>query len=294
MNQVFVCAQAAEDPKEIYLDSSRTALKVKVQLPPISTNKAPTELYYHIYQDQGRWRSLIKQGTCLFIHGAKLHHDLEAREHSLHGGNPAVVDDSFPIYNSVILTGRIAKDPDVSNPMTFKTTESGLMIANMSLTVSKGKMTADLFNFTAMNKVTDSFKPAELLVNLCKKGTGITVQGQLITDSWFDHGSKQQRYNTKIQVKQMTLAPKTEMTSNTIKPTTTIATESVPKSLWGGRTADSELPDSPHQAAIATPQNQTPETEQAEPKPPMAIAEPWGANTNGLPPLPNNESAQPF
>ena len=287
MNQVFVCAQAAEDPKEIYLDSSRTAIKVKVQLPPISTNKAPTELYYHIYQDQGRWRSLIKEGTCLFIHGAKLHHDLEAREHSLHGGNPAVVDDSFPIYNSVILTGRIAKDPDVNNPMTFKTTDSGLMIANMSMTVSKGKMTADLFNFTSMNKVDDAFRPAELLVNLCKKGTGITIQGQLITDSWFDHNAKQQRHNTKIQLKQMTLAPKAELASNTIKPATTIATESAPKSLWGGRTAESGLPESPHQAAIAM-------AEPPAPQAPMAIAEPWGDNTNGLPPLPNNESEQPF
>ena len=281
MNQVFVCAQATEDPKEIYLDSSRTALKVKVQLPPISANKAPTELYYHIFQDQARWRSLIKAGTCLFIYGAKLHHDLEAREHSIHGGNPAIVDDSFPIYNSVILTGRVAKDPDQTNPMTFKTTDSGLMIANMSMTVSKGKASADLFNFTSMNKMNDAFRPAELLVNLCKKGTGITIQGQLITDSWFDHKSKQQRYNTKIQMKQMTLAPKTELTSNSIKPTTTIATDIEPKPLWGGRTAESEPV----------------ETSVSEPVKPMAVAEPWGESTNSLPSLPVNDSTsskEPF
>ena len=285
MNQVFVCAQVAEEPKEIYLDSSRTALKVKVQLPPISSNKAPTELYYHIYQDQGRWRSLITQGTCLFIYGAKLHHDLEAREHSIHGGNPAIVDDSFPIYNTVILTGRIAKDPDPTNPMTFKTTDSGLMIANMSMTVSKGKASADLFNFTSMNKVNDSFKPAELLVNLCKKGTGITIQGQLITDTWFDNKLKQQRFNTKIQMKQMTLAPKTESSSGTIKPATTIATDSTPKSLWGGRTAEVDQTEQASQETIAV---------VTEAKEPMAIAEPWGNNTNGLPSLPNSESSQPF
>lgn len=288
MNQVFVCAQAAENPKEIYLDSSRTALKVKVQLPPISTNKAPTELYYHIYQDQGRWRSLIKEGTCLFICGAKLHHDLKAREHSIHGGNPAVVDDSFPIYNSVILTGRIAKDPDQTNPMTFKTTESGLMIANMSMTVGKGKMSADLFNFTSMNKVDDNFRPAEMLVNLCKKGTGITIQGQLVTDSWFDHNTKQQRYNTKIQLKQMTLAQKTEATPNTIKSTTTLPTDSSPKSLWGGRTAES-MAESPHQAAIAQTQPVENAVATKEPVAPPAIAEPWGNDTKGLPPLPNDK-----
>ena len=285
MNQVFVCAQVAEEPKEIYLDSSRTALKVKVQLPPISSNKAPTELYYYIYQDQARWRSLITQGTCLFIYGAKLHHDLEAREHSIHGGNPAIVDDSFPIYNTVILTGRIAKDPDLTNSKTYKLTESGLMIANMSITVSKGKAIADLFNFTSMNKANDSFRPAELLVNLCKKGTGITIQGQLITDTWFDNKLKQQRFNTKIQMKQMTLAPKTESSSGTIKPATTIATDSTPKSLWGGRTAEVDQTEQASQETIAV---------VTEAKEPMAIAEPWGNNTNGLPSLPNSESSQPF
>jgi single-stranded DNA-binding protein len=285
MNQVFVCAQVAEEPKEIYLDSSRTALKVKVQLPPISSNKAPTELYYYIYQDQARWRSLITQGTCLFIYGAKLHHDLEAREHSIHGGNPAIVDDSFPIYNTVILTGRIAKDPDLTNSKTYKLTESGLMIANMSMTVSKGKAIADLFNFTSMNKANDSFRPAELLVNLCKKGTGITIQGQLITDTWFDNKLKQQRFNTKIQMKGMTLAPKTEFSSGTIKPATTIATDSTPKSLWGGRTAEVDQEEQASQETIAV---------VTEAKEPMAIAEPWGNNTNGLPSLPNSESSQPF
>tara|TARA_R110002020_G_scaffold470314_2_gene696102 strand:- start:8206 stop:9057 length:852 start_codon:yes stop_codon:yes gene_type:complete len=283
MNQVFVCAQATEDPKTIHVEvnSSRTALKVKVQLPPISANKAPTELYYHIFQDQERWRSLIQAGTCLFICGAKLHHDLDAREHSIHGGIPAIVDDSFPIYNSVILTGRIAKEPDQTNPRTFKTTESGLMIANMSMTVSKAKASADLFNFTSMNKVNDAFRPAELLINFCKKGTGITIQGQLITDSWFDHEKKQQRYNTKIQMKQMTLAPKTNFVPGSIESTTTINSDSEPKPLWGGRTAESEPV----------------ETSVSEPVKPMAIAEPWGESTNGLPSLPVNDSTsskEPF
>ena len=90
---------------------------------------------------------------------------------------------------------------------------------------------------------------------------------------------------TKIQLKQMTLAPKTDAVPNTIKSTTTLPTDSAPKSLWGGRTAES-MAESPHQAAIATPKS--------EPAKPMAIAEPWGDNTNGLPSLPNNDDSQPF
>ena len=86
-------------------------------------------------------------------------------------------------------------------------------------------------------------------------------------------------------MKQMTLAPKTDYIPGAIKPTTTLPNDSQPKSLWGGRTAES-VAESPHQAAIATP----------EPAPvkPMVIAEPWGESTTGLPSLPDNESNQPF
>ena len=69
------------------------------------------------------------------------------------------------------------------------------------------------------------------------------------------------------------------------RATTTLPNDSQPKSLWGGRTAES-VAESPHQAAIATP----------EPAPvkPMVIAEPWGESTTGLPSLPDNESNEPF
>lgn len=287
MNQVFVCAQAAEDAKEVYVDSSRTIVKVKVQLPPTSNNKAATEMYYHIWKDTTRWLQHIKAGTCLYIHGAQLHHDLEAREHSLHGGNPAIVNESFPIYNTVLLTGRVAKDIDQNDQRAFKVTDQ-YMIANTSITVSKGKMQADLFNITAINKFNDAFKPAELLANMTRKGTGITIRGQLSTDTWFDNNKKEQQYRTKIVMQQMTLAPKTDSAASTIKPTNTIAADSAPKSLWGGRTADSVMPESPHQAAIAMPQSTEEAVAIKEPEAPTAIAEPWGDNTNGLPPLPND------
>lgn len=285
MNQVFVCAQAVEDPKNDY---GCSALKVKVQLPPTSNNKAATEMYYYIWKDTTRWLQQIKAGTCLYIHGAQLHHDVEAREHSLHGGNPAIVDESFPIYNTVLLTGRVAKDIDQNDQRAFKVTDQ-YMIANASIIVSKGKMQADLFNITAINKFNDAFKPAELLANMARKGTGITIRGQLSTDTWFDNNKKEQQYRTKIVMQQMTLAPKGDGAASTIKPTNTIAADSAPKSLWGGRTADSAMAESPHQAAIAMPQSTEEAVATKEPEAPTAIAEPWGDNTNGLPPLPNDK-----
>ena len=73
-------SENVENPTEIYLDSSRTALKMQVV---IVTSKRPTELYYHIYKDQSRCFIDYFSGTCLFIHGAKLQHDLDAQEHSI-------------------------------------------------------------------------------------------------------------------------------------------------------------------------------------------------------------------
>ena len=287
MNQVFVCAQAVENPTEIYLDSSRTALKVKVQLPPLSASKRPTELYYHIYKDQSRWRSLITSGTCLFIHGAKLQHDLDAQEHSIHGGNPAIVDDSFPIYNTVLLTGRMAKPVDQNNSKSYVITDQ-YIIANTSMTVSRGNQQADLFNLCAISKADDRFKLAEFLANTAPKGTGITIRGQLVTSGWFDHDKKQDRTRTNIQLQQVTLAPKSNTTSSTITPTTTINSDSQPKPLWGGRTAES-MAESPHQAAIATPMGQVLQSQQSAPAKPMAIAEPWDDTPQTLPPLPNDK-----
>ena len=96
----------------------------------------------------------------------------------------------------------------------------------------------------------DRFKLAEFLANTAPKGTGITIRGQLVTSGWFDHDKKQDRTRTNIQSQQVTLAPKSNTTSSTITPTTTINSDSQPKPLWGGRTAES-MAESPHQAAIA-------------------------------------------
>jgi single-stranded DNA-binding protein len=99
-----------------------------------------------------------------------------------------------------------------------------------------------------------------LLLNFTRKGTGLTLQGRLVTDSWIDKESKEKKTNTKIQLVSMTLAPKSTTVSPEIKPQTTVATNEV-VGLWGGRTADDNdiwnqasgggLPDLPGQYGAA-------------------------------------------
>ncbi len=238
MNQAFVCAQLAEAPREVYTSATATSIRCNITLPPVG-NKAATQLEYNAYgKASERFRNL-NRGALVYIHGAKLRYDLEARTYSLHGGIVTQVTESFPIFNTVILSGRCVKDIDHQDSRVFKTTADGLMICNQTLSVNTGRNQADLFNFYAINSAEDKLNQAELLLNFTRKGTGLTIQGRLVTDAWQDKETKERRSISKIQLVSMTLAPKTnDGQQRPIAASTTVASESNVTSLWGGRSAD--------------------------------------------------------
>lgn len=238
MNQVFVCAETTEAPREVSISENSFALRCNVLLPPVG-NKKPTPIELNVYGKNAERFARATKGAQIYIHGAKLRFDVNSRTHSLHGGIITPVTEAFPIFNTVILAGRCVKDIDQNDARIFKTTADGLMICNQTLSVNTGRNQADLFNFYAINTADDKLNNAELLVNFTRKGTGLTIQGRLVTDGWTDKETKEQRLNTKIQLVSMTLAPKGN--DGSLKPATnhtTVATESKVTSLWGGRTAD--------------------------------------------------------
>ena len=255
MNFVSVCAQATEAPREVYTSATSTALRCNLLLPPVG-NKAPTPIEFNVYGKAAERFQRTAKGHLLYIHGAKLRFDLESRTHSLHGGIVTSVTEAFPIFNTVILSGRCVKNIQQDDARAFKTTADGLMICNQTLSVNTGRNQADLFNFYAINTAEDKLNNAELLVNFTKKGTGLSIVGRLVTDAWVDKESKEKKSLIKIQLVSMTLAPKTSASAPAeIKPHTTVATNEV-AGLWGGKTADD-------------------------------IAEPWGLNVgSNLPELP--------
>ena len=198
MNFASVYAYLSEDPREVYTSATSTAMRCTVILPPVG-NKAQTQLDLNIYGKNADRFSRLKKGTYVYVHGAKLRFDLESRTHSLHGGTVVQVNDQFPMLNTVILGGRCVKDIAQDDARAFKTTESGLMICNQTLSVNTGRNQADLFNFYAINTAEDKLNNDELLVNFTKKGTGLTIQGRLVTDAWKDaNGDKKSQ--TKIQL----------------------------------------------------------------------------------------------
>jgi len=259
MNFVSICANTIEAPRVSYTSETQTVIRCNLSIPPVG-DKAPTFCEYNVYgQRQEQFRSIVTQpNQRIFIHGAKIRHDLKANAYSLHGGVVTLISEDFPLFNTVILGGRCIKDINPSDEKQFKVTASGLMIANQTLSVNTGRSQADLFNFYAINKQQDRLRNAELICNFTRKGVGLTINGKLTTDAWKDANGNE-RTNTKIQLASMTLGPK-------------------PNSM--GATPPQQQQPLPQQQVPVQQYNQSQNSTQAPGAPSL-----WGDNS-GLPDLP--------
>lgn len=239
MNLAFLCAQLLEDPKKIYTSESTSNARCLIGLPPIG-NKAVTRIQLTVYGKQVDQLANLKAGHQIYLHGSKLRYDIDTKEFRLEGGNFGTVShEYFPVFNTVILSGRCIKNINKDDERDYKVTPSGLMICNQSLSVNTGRNQSDIFNFYAINSTEDRNKLAELLKNFTRKGVGLTVQGRLLTDEWKDKMTGQGRSQTKIQLIQMTLGPKTQAASDAIEPKTNLASGTAPETLWGNQQDDS-------------------------------------------------------
>lgn len=239
MNLAFLCAQLLEDPKKIYTSESTSNARCLIGLPPIG-NKAVTRIQLTVYGKQVDQLANLKAGHQIYLHGSKLRYDIDTKEFRLEGGNFGTVShEYFPVFNTVILSGRCIKNINKNDERDYKVTPSGLMICNQSLSVNTGRNQSDIFNFYAINSTEDRNKLAELLKNFTRKGVGLTVQGRLLTDEWKDKMTGQGRSQTKIQLIQMTLGPKTQTNPDAIEPKTNLASGTAPETLWGNQQDDS-------------------------------------------------------
>jgi single-stranded DNA-binding protein len=262
MNFFAGCAQLLEDPREVFTSANSTALRCLIGLPPVSQSKAETRIELNIYGRTAERFARMKKNTAIYLHDSTLRYDIDTRSFSLHGGVVGVVSaETFPILNTVILGGRCVKDIDTEDQRAFKTTAGGLMICNQTISVSTGRNQSDLFNFYAINNVEDKPNYAQILCDMTRKGTGLTLKGRLVTDSWIDKEKNEKRIQTKIELKKMTLAPKGSNNGGAIKPQTTVTSEDNVVSLWGNQTPMDDQPD------------------------------PWGQAQSGLPDLPGQYGA---
>jgi len=262
MNSFSGCAQLLEDPREVFTSANSTNLRCLIGLPAVTSNKVETRIelniYRNSYENTAERFARMKKNSAIYLHDSTLRYDLDSRQFSLHGGSIGLVSvETFPIINTLILSGRCVKDIDTEDQRAFKTTASGLMICNQTISVSTGRNQSDLFNFYAINSVEDKPNYAQMICDMTHKGTGLTLKGRLVTDSWIDKEKNEKRLQTKIELKRMTLAPKGDNNGGAIKPQTTVTSDDNVVSLWGNQSqddqpdpwgqADSGLPDLPGQ-----------------------------------------------
>ena len=96
--------------------------------------------------------------------------------------------------NKVILVGNVGQDPEV------KSTQSGSMIANLSIATSetwKDKNTGNQEERTEWHRVVFFGKLAEIISQYVSRGSKLYIEGQLRTRKWQDN-SGQDRYTTEI------------------------------------------------------------------------------------------------
>lgn len=241
MNFFAGCAQLLEDPKEVYTGANSTAIRCLLSLPAVSEKKANTPIELNIYGRAAERFAKLKRNTGIYLHDSSLRYDIDTKKFSLHGGVIGLVQaETFPILNTLIISGRCVKDIHLDDERAFKTTSTGLMVCYQTLAVNTGRNQSDLFNFYAISSAEDKPNYAELLCNFTRKGTGLTVKGRLISETWIDKETKEKRIQTKIELKKMTLAPKALESSAQIKPQTTVASTDNIGSLWGGHTIDDQ------------------------------------------------------
>jgi len=263
MNLVFICAQVTEKPREVFTGPNSTAVKCNLLIPPVG-NKAPTPIEITMWGKSAERSRSLEAGTHVYVHGARLRYELKEKRFFLERGSMTPVPaDQFPPINTIILSGRCIKDINTDNPMDYKLT-GNLIICNQSLSVSTGRQQADIFNFYAINGVDDKYCPAKLLPTFTRKGTGLTIHARIGTDSWVDRNSKETMTKTKIQMIEMTLAPKDQVTPATEKVTVPKVTP--PKeSLWGETPSEPVTPSNTHGGLPDLPGQYSPATLGEEP-----------------------------
>lgn len=100
--------------------------------------------------------------------------------------------------NKVILIGNIGKDPEVRHA------QSGAAIANVSVATSESwkDKSGQQQERTEWHNIVFFERLAEIVGDLCQKGTRIYVEGSLRTRKWQDQQGND-RYTTEIAAKEM-------------------------------------------------------------------------------------------
>lgn len=143
------------------------------------------------------------------------------------------------MINSVVLVGRLTKNPDL------RTTESGISVATFTLAVgrtytnSEGKREADYLNCVIWRKAAENF------CNFTNKGSLVGIQGRLQSRS-YDNKDGQRVYVTEVIVDQFSLLESKKERENRQSQTSTSQTSQTNGlGNYGIGTNNTTLPNTP-------------------------------------------------
>lgn len=108
--------------------------------------------------------------------------------------------------NKVLLYGNLTKDPEM------KSLPSGVKVVNFGLATNRTYKDKDgnKKEQVEFHNIVAFAKPAELIAQYMKKGSGMFLEGRLQTRSWDDTATNSKKYRTEIVIENFQFGPKKE------------------------------------------------------------------------------------
>lgn len=214
MNYVTLTATVINDPAEVELrNNSYTSLDIEIA-PPKYGNYSPTQLEFKVWgnaqnqiisKTETEKKLLITKGSKILIENAEIiftyntETKIQGKElKGSRGTNIQLVPQAFPDMNTVILSGLCMNDLGEKD---FISTKSGFMTVKQRLAVFNKLPEANYYTFKANHNSNNKYgiNYAQLVFDyLNKKNTWATIHGYIVTESWTDKTTQEQRESTLI------------------------------------------------------------------------------------------------
>lgn len=124
--------------------------------------------------------------------------------------------------NKAFLYGNLTRDPEL------KSLPSGIKVASFSIATNRTWKNKDGVKQESVNfhNIVAYAKPAELIAQYLKKGSGIFVEGRIDTRSWDDKTDGTKKYRTEVVVENFQFGPQGGGSSGSYTPKPAAAPES--------------------------------------------------------------------
>mgnify|MGYP003145037705 FL=1 len=214
MNYVTLTATVINDPAEVELrNNSYTSLDIEIA-PPKYGNYSPTQLEFKVWgnaqnqiisKTETEKKLLITKGSKILIENAELFFTynketkIQGKElKGSRGTNIQLVPQAFPDMNTIILSGLCMNDLGEKD---FISTKSGFMSVKQRLAVFNKLPEPNFYTFKANHNGNNKYgiNYAQLVFDhLNKKNMWATIHGYIVTESWTDKTTQEQRESTLI------------------------------------------------------------------------------------------------